>query len=470
VRDADQVAALEAAMGGNLTIVSGGPGTGKTSLMVNLLRCFVRCGIPAGEILLGAPTGRAAQRMTEALQTHLSSIRRPASADKALLGLKGGTLHRILRYDPARHRFRFGPGRPLAAKVVILDEVSMVDVVMMDHLLQAIDPLATRLVLLGDKDQLPSVEAGAVLAGLIPPAERESAVANRMVMLKKAYRAGGRLIRLADAVKSGILALDHTMPFSDALDMAQDQWAFVEAEEDRNWRRHLIEWATRRYLAPVGPETESYLQTVERAAHLSSRDLTDTATGQMLLGRLFQAAEEARILCLTRRGVRGSRWINQLIAALFGRTLGQVADLRARTVPGELIMILRNDYAKGLFNGDLGIALHDRQGTERVFFRKSDGCIEFAAAQLPPWESAFAMTVHKSQGSEYGEVLLVLPETPDHRLLTREMIYTAVTRARKRVILYGSGKALTAGVEKRIQRETGMLWKADENRSTVQIP
>jgi exodeoxyribonuclease V alpha subunit len=173
---------------------------------------------------------------------------------------------------------------------------------------------------------------------------------------------------------------------------------------------------------------------------------------------MFQAIEKSRILCLIRRGIYGCDWVNTLISAVLSQTFGPLAG---RMVPGTPVMILRNDYAMGLFNGDVGIALCDRQGIERVFFRKPDGYLEFAMDGLPPWEPAFAMTVHKSQGSEFGDVLLVLPESADHRLLTREMIYTAVTRAKKRVIIYGGQEALLGAIGKRIQRQTGMLWESD---------
>lgn len=458
VRDETQVKALEAALRSNLAIISGGPGTGKTSLMVNLLRCLSRCGIAAEEILLGAPTGRAAQRMTEALLTHLGSIRHKAPADQSLLNVKGSTLHRILRYDASRHRFMFGPARRLSAKAIILDEVSMVDVVMMDHLLQAIDPQTTRLILLGDKDQLPSVEAGAVLADLIPAEDRGWTINDRLVILKTAFRSGERLVRLAEEINSGTLTQIVPMEFSEALTLGEDRFAFVPATDSRKWREHLMGWANQRYLASLGPDQDSYLETAKRAAKVDGARLSDDPAGRMLLNRMFQAIEKSRILCLIRRGIYGCDWVNTLIGAVLSQAFGPLAG---RMVPGTPVMILRNDYAMGLFNGDVGIALCDRQGIERVFFRKPDGYLEFAMDGLPPWEPAFAMTVHKSQGSEFGDVLLVLPESADHRLLTREMIYTAVTRAKKRVIIYGSQEALLGAISKRIQRQTGMLWESD---------
>ena len=171
-KDPVQVKAIRLALRSGFSIISGGPGTGKTSLMVNILRCLVRAGIRVSDIILGAPTGRAAQRMTEAIQKNIATIEEPSSEDSSLLDLKGSTLHKILRYSSYKNDFYYRETNPLPASVVILDEVSMVDVVMLNRFLQALDPGKTRLILLGDKDQLPSVEAGSVFADMITDGTR----------------------------------------------------------------------------------------------------------------------------------------------------------------------------------------------------------------------------------------------------------------------------------------------------------
>ena len=158
--------------------------------MVNILRCLVRAGIPISHIIFGAPTGRAAQRITETVQNNIATIQEPAAEDLDLLNLKGSTLHKILRYRSYAHDFYYQHSNPLPASVVLIDEVSMVDVVMLDKFLQAVDPVKTKLVFLGDKDQLPSVEAGSVFEEMIPNEIRASRFKNRFVVLQKVYRSG----------------------------------------------------------------------------------------------------------------------------------------------------------------------------------------------------------------------------------------------------------------------------------------
>ena len=202
-RDPQQIEAIRLALKSQFSIISGGPGTGKTSLMVNILRCLVREDIPVSRIILGAPTGRAAQRMTETIQSNVASIEKPSSNDLTLLDLKGSTLHKILGYRSYQHEFYYRETNPLPASVVVIDEVSMVDVVMLDKFLQAIDPEQTKLILLGDKNQLPSVEAGSVFAEMIPDGTRAARFEERFVVLQKVYRSGTNLLELANQANQG---------------------------------------------------------------------------------------------------------------------------------------------------------------------------------------------------------------------------------------------------------------------------
>jgi exodeoxyribonuclease V alpha subunit len=199
VRDRFQIDAIRAALITPLLVISGGPGTGKTSLLVNILRALVRTGIDPKRILLAAPTGRAAQRMTEALHANLATIAELENDEQRLGQLSGSTLHKLLIYRGRTGGFRYGQRRPLPADVIAVDEVSMVDVVMMDHLFQAIDPKRTRVILIGDKDQLPSVEAGSVLADI--SAAAHSTMADHLVVLHHVYRSAGHLLALAPKIK-----------------------------------------------------------------------------------------------------------------------------------------------------------------------------------------------------------------------------------------------------------------------------
>lgn len=457
-RDPQQIEAIRLALKSQFAIISGGPGTGKTSLMVNILRCLVRSGIPASRIIFGAPTGRAAQRMTETVQNNIASIRKRSGSDTALLDLKGSTMHKILGYRSHGHDFYHGESNPLPASVVVVDEVSMVDVVMLDKFLQAVDPAQTKLILLGDKNQLPSVEAGAVFAEMIPDGDRAARFEDRFVVLQKVYRSGTTLMALAAQANQGTLPPIKSVAFDRALSQGSDQWTFVKARSIGQWQGHLHQWAAIQYLSPASGSRESYAALIKRAEEMTADTMTASEAGRSLLGRIFAVVERARILSILRRGPYGSTVINDVIADHLVRFFDPSANWMKDGFSGALVIITRNDYSKALFNGDVGVIIKDALGTYRAFFHRSDTYTNFAVNLLPTWEFAFAMTVHKSQGSEFDDVLLVLPDDENHRLLTREIVYTGITRAKKRVLLYGTQPALNAALQRKVRRQSGLMW------------
>lgn len=457
VRDPLQENALKLGLSSPLTIISGGPGTGKTALMVNLLRGFLRCRINVNEILLGAPTGRAAQRMTESIRSQMASIVAPTDADLTLARLKGATIHRILRYDPGRHRFQYHAARLLPVRVIIIDEVSMVDLAMMDHLVRAVDPQNACLIFIGDKHQLPSVEAGAVLADLIPQSDLPNQFKDNLVVLKTVFRSGAELIRLAESINSGILPHITTSDVDTAIETQKNGWDFVPESEKTPLPKVLLTWALRHFFRRTGFKADSYMRLVGRGATFSHTELTQSQIGRSLLQGIFVSAERSRILTLTRVGGFGCEAVNLQMGRILTQAMGQSSRLPAPLFPGCLVIVRRNDYAKELFNGDIGVVLMDADGTAKVYFRKSNLFFGHSIDGLPPFEPAFALTVHQSQGSEYKEILLILPDDLQHRLLTREMLYTAVTRAQRRVVIYGRKDVFEKAVQKRIQRQTGMV-------------
>jgi exodeoxyribonuclease V alpha subunit len=457
-RDKHQVEAMRLSLRSGFAIVSGGPGTGKTSLMVNMLRCFVRSGIRVEDVLLGAPTGRAAQRMTEAIQYSIDTIQSPAACDAELLKLKGSTLHKLLRYRASHHDFYYREANPLPASVIIIDEVSMVDVIMMERFLRAVDPSKTQLVFLGDKDQLPSVEAGAVLAEMIPDGKRAERFKGRLVILEKVYRSGKHLMLLAGQIKQGRLPEHDPISFEAALQLPPDQWGIVPNEGIQAWRRHIRLWVEEHYLHPGHGGAESFHDLVGEAGHMGVGALLHSGEGRKILDPIFHKVRQARILSLVRNGSYGCIGINQYIVSHLAPRLGNPALAEGGCFAGAVILITRNDYSKELFNGDVGVVLQDNEGAFRVFFPRFDGYKAFPMDILPPWELAFAMTVHKSQGSEFDDVLLVLPPDVDHRLLTREIVYTGITRARKRMIIHGTDAALATALSRRITRLSGLEW------------
>ncbi|MFH1954055.1 MAG: exodeoxyribonuclease V subunit alpha [Pseudomonadota bacterium] len=457
-RDVYQVEAIRFSLRSQFSIISGGPGTGKTSLMVNMLRCLLRAGIRGEEILLGAPTGRAAQRMTEAIQYNISTIASPAGYDRGLLDLKGSTLHKLLRYRSSHHDFYYRETNPLPASVIILDEVSMVDVIMMERFLRAVDSSKTKLIFLGDKNQLPSVEAGAVFAEMIPDGTRAERFKDRLILLETVYRSGRHLLELAGQINQGRCPEYAPISFDSALQLEPDQWAVVQNEGVRAWTHHIRLWIDHHYLNPVNGDDRNFRDLVSEAGLMDIGSLLHSDPGQEILDRIFERVERARILSLVRNGIYGCNGINREIAGRLGPGAGYPAWIEKGYFAGAVIMITRNDYAKELFNGDVGVVVRDRGGAYRAFFPRFGAYIAFSMDVLPPWELAFSMTVHKSQGSEFNDVLLVLPQDDTHRLLTREIVYTGVTRARKRIIIYGTESVLNRALERKIERQSGLGW------------
>jgi exodeoxyribonuclease V alpha subunit len=452
--DPYQVKAIRLALFSGFCIVSGGPGTGKTSLMVNMLRCIVRTGIDPSTIILCAPTGRAAQRMTEAIHNNIKTIESPDHKDLMLLNLKASTLHKTLHYRTYLNDFHYREQNPLPASVVIMDEVSMVDVAMMEKFLRAVKPDRTRLILLGDKDQLPSVEAGAVFGAMIPQNQQTKTFQNHLVVLKNNYRSGHRLQYLAQQINSGKIPSFEPVSFKEAMSIENDQWAVVTPKTSEQWQKDLVLWANVHFI-----QDGNIPSLISSAGSINSDKLLDSSEGRELLEKIFQRVESSKVLTLIKEGIWGSIGINRFLAGyLSDRYKSSLDRLKTGVFPGASIIIVRNDYTKALFNGDTGIVIKDSQGIFRAYFKRFDAYIGFSLDLLPAWELAYALTVHKCQGSEFDDVMVVLPSDEEHRLLTRQIVYTAVTRAKKKVLIYGKSSAVQNALNQKIQRESGLLW------------
>ncbi|AXF20147.1 exodeoxyribonuclease V subunit alpha [Burkholderia pyrrocinia] len=580
--DWQRVAAI-VALTGRVTIVSGGPGTGKTTTVVGVLACLLDAH-PGLRIALAAPTGKAAQRMQEALHARAGDLP-PALA--ARLPDTSYTLHRLLGGGGAAG-FRHHRDNPLPYDLIVVDEASMIDVALAAHLLDALAPGA-RLVLLGDKDQLAAVEAGAVFAELsarpaftaaarthiaralgideaafvaalpvpdavatatVPAANpvpaaapaSPSAAASRKPVSRP--RADARQASLFDdepqddAVSSADVVLPPAGPaLTDTVDAGKasagpawievDELAWLDAVElppfdagDAALASTLpgetaapfatpapapladcVVWLERNYRfgldSPIGQlslairrgDVQAALDALpaDDAAAASFHDDAGESLASSTVERLarqfgayldalrdalaapvpdplplFDALNRFRILCATRSGLRGAEHVNALVAARVRHAAGVPLAVGAHWFTGRPIMVTRNDYAFGLFNGDIGIALPDAHGVLRVWFRRADGTARAVSpAALPPHETAFALTVHKSQGSEFDEAALVLPASFG-RVLTRELVYTAVTRARTRVQVIGPRRVLAQAVATRTQRDSGLAARVDE--------
>jgi exodeoxyribonuclease V alpha subunit len=424
--DGDQARALKSALAGGLTIVSGGPGTGKTSTVVRILAAHferaLREQAPFPRVLLLAPTGKAAVRLSESI---LAAKRHLEASPEVVQALpeQGSTIHRALGVlAGSRTRFRHGPGYPLDADIVVVDEASMVDLALMRHLVDALPPRAS-LLLLGDRDQLSSVDAGNVLAELCDALESDPARARgalRQLTRSHRFDAGG-LAAFAAAARAGDAAL-----VKDALSSRAGGVVLSQCSE---------------------PKEDETLQQLCLAAFRQVVGAADVATA---LGRLGAF----RVLCAHRTGPFGVLAVNQMVQELLVQKHGLTAV--HEYFHGRPILVTETDPVLELMNGDVGLVWSVAGGTPSVFFdRPGRTPLAVSPAHLPGHETAFAMTIHKSQGSEFDHVAVVLPPAQSP-LATRELLYTAITRARSRVTLLGDPVALEVGLARQVRRASGL--------------
>ncbi len=453
----EQRAAVANAAGRAFTIVSGGPGSGKTSIVLAILRVLVRLGVRPDRIALAAPTGKAAFRMSESISEGLMRIENPAAADKSLQQTppEASTVHRLLGYSPGGGRFTYHRNNPLQAEAVIVDEGSMLDLTLMERLMDAIKPEAS-LILLGDADQLPSVAAGAVFRDLVRALGTPA---------KKQYR--GALTRLGRNYR-----MDATDPAGRSV--LQTALAINAADNDllaggrlvRRAHAAELEFSGTEFLA--SPPMEEFLSRWYEV-RLCDHDLEQLhgrifgedengfgAADTAALERVFDHAAASRVLCFTRVLPAGSDRVN---AALHRRRAGAAADER-EFVPGEPVMVVRNDYERMLFNGDQGVIVRVRRRGGRaapmaVFRSKGRFAAFHLAALRDALELCYATTIHKAQGSEFDAVAILLPDR-DLPILTREALYTALTRSRRSVIIAGAEQMLQIGVGRAMERFSGL--------------
>lgn len=429
---AEQRGAAQLALSRALTVLTGGPGTGKTTTVARLLALLAEQaeldGKPRLRIALAAPTGKAAARLLEAVQLEVDAL---ANVDRERLpALAATTLHRLLGSRPdTSSRFRHNRENRLPHDVIVVDETSMVSLTMMARLLEAVRP-DSRLLLVGDPDQLASVEAGAVLADLV---EGLTAVVDSPVAtLVTPHRFGESIGALADAIRDG--DADAAVRVL-AAGGEHIEWVDVHQPAEV-LRKVLVPHALRLREAAVLGDADAALKTLE----------------------------QHRLLCAHRRGPYGVAYWNRQVE----RWLSEQTDmpLWADWYVGRPVLVTANDYGLGLYNGDTGVAVL-RDGGLRAAMATSAGPVQFATGRLADVETMHAMTIHKSQGSQAVEITVLLPPT-DSRLLTRELLYTAVTRAREKVRLVGSAEQLRAAVTRRAIRATGLsrrLAGGQENRS-----
>lgn len=473
-----QKAACALALRGQLTVITGGPGTGKTYTAARLLALLLaQADDPQRlRVALAAPTGKAAARLKQAIDSALTGLQQRLGEALDLRGLTerigaARTLHALLGARPDTRAFRHHAQNPLELDVLIVDEASMIHLEMMAAVLAALPPTA-RLVLLGDKDQLASVEAGAVLGDLcrdaqagrydaasaaylqaaagvaVPPDFTDPqgpALAQHTVMLRESRRFGGDIGRLALAVNAGDAATVQTL-------LAQPPGGAVQALQGGAPDAVLALARAGRAGAPGGYGT--YVALLAQAPAGADGVATPSAHEDWVR-QVLQAFDRCRLLCAVREGPWGTDGLNRAVPQAL-RPLGLKAQ--GEWYVGRPVMVTRNDPTLGVFNGDIGIVLPSaRGGALRAWFLDGDQLRSVGVGRLAHVETAFAMTVHKSQGSEFAHTVLVLPEQAGP-LLSRELVYTGITRAREAFTLVAArAGALEAAMAQPTRRVSGLL-------------
>ena len=462
-----QALAAAAAVLRRFAVVAGGPGTGKTTTVARIVALLAEQAAAAGDppplVALAAPTGKAAARLQEAVHAAAETLPVEAAIPAQLHTLEASTLHRLLGWRPGSHsRFRHHRSNRLPHDVVIVDETSMVSLSLMARLAEAARPGA-RLILVGDPGQLASIEAGVVLGDIVGPVTESlrisratrarlaaavghdvvaedpppnAAVADGIVILDEVHRYGGAIASVADAIRRGspdavIGALGQAPP---------DEARWIETD-------------------PEDPESHSGVETIRREAARFAEPIIAAARAGDAEAAL-RALGAFRLLCAHRRGPHGVSWWTERIEAWLRQDLeGFAAD--TRWYPGRPLLVTRTDYALRLYNGDAGVVVSTTEGEVTAAFERGTDIAKIRPGRLESVDTVYAMTIHKSQGSQFDTAAVLLPP-PDSPILTRELLYTAITRARRRLLVVGSEESLRTAVARPIARASGLrgrLWR-----------
>ena len=450
----EQAAAIEAARRRALTVISGGPGTGKTALIGAIVRAWTASGIDRDRVAIAAPTGKAANRIAELLAgdpAAAPSGAPPPATLHRLLGMGGGAL------DLRGGAFRHHENRPLPHAAVIVDEASMVGLGLMEQLARALAPDA-RLVLIGDGDQLPAVEVGSVFRDLV--------AAGPAVRLTRSHRmnpddpAGAAVLDAARAIAAGDLA-GRGAPAARAPD--ELRWAGFECLEPQGdgpaaARRSVPAFIDRWYATWIRPGADAARQS---SVLRQGRDGELDAEGAAAVAAALARQQRSRLLTVTRGGLAGADRINAELVRRAATDAGLTAPAPGALLPGTPVMITRNDYDRGLYNGDQGIVLSVVPGNggrpiPAAVFPRAGALVPFPLPALQgALAVAYASTVHKAQGSELDQAALILPDA-DLPLSSRELVYTAVTRVRRSITVVGRRALLEQAVARPLERSSGL--------------
>mgnify|MGYP000671963967 CR=1 FL=1 len=455
-----QLIAVANALNKNFSVIAGGPGTGKTYTVTKLLAAFIHLNQSSNEteklnIVLTAPTGKAAQRLSESIIKAREGFR-GAIDDKILneLPTETKTLHRLLGVIPNSPNFKANKDNPLNIDVLLIDEVSMVDIAMFARILRAL-PSKTKLILLGDADQLPSVAAGSLLTDIAPKPHQGYSTQN--IRYLQAVLAQGQISKSSEkqlTTKRGQSASDYVtfliksrrfdgegvigkLATSVIAGNANSSWQILNSESSRSEQFPIL----------MKGATEDWLPALLEYYY---KPLFDCDSPEAAFAQL----SKFRLLCSTRQGEFGVQQLNEYVTQL----LNPFQSTDTQIFHAQPIMINQNDYNLGLYNGDVGIIWRHRSGHLMAVFEGEGNSLNWVIpSRLPSFETVYAMTIHKTQGSEFGHVAMVLPNQQENKLLSRELIYTGITRAKDKISIACKENVWRFGVDNKVQRSSGLF-------------
>ncbi len=455
-----QQVAVANALGRRLSIISGGPGTGKTYTVTRLLATLQAVNNGQLKILMAAPTGKAAQRLKESIAGAKSDLKKQLVDVHIIdsISEEAVTLHRLLGFRPNNLKLNYNAKHPLNCDVLLIDEVSMIDLPMMARVLRAL-PEQSMLILLGDADQLPSVETGSVLADIACQqhpgyhhdaaeqiklfsgqivSENTDSHYSHLTLLTKSRRFGGDIGAIATEVISA---------------KAHDSWERLLKNEQTIISFEYAEKGQLNYLPDALYEKwlikacQYYFLKISKAQNLH---------------KAFSALARFRILLPTRVGERGVEQLNKTIEKLLNKYNKTIYP--EQNYKGRPIMVIQNSYSSNLFNGDVGLVWPDDNGKLTAWFEDEDARYrQISLARLPSVETVYAMTIHKTQGSEFAHVAIVLPQT-EHSLLSPELLYTGLTRAKESLFIIGSEAVWKKALSERSWRYSGLRNRLEDTK------
>ena len=449
------IAALSASLN-QFTIITGGPGTGKTTTVAKILAILYSIN-PALKVALAAPTGKAAARMGESLKnaTTNANIGMSDAVKKGFETIVPSTIHRLLGYQPHSIYFKHDQNNPVNYDVVIIDESSMIDVALFAKLFLALGP-ETKVILLGDKDQLASVEAGSLFGdlcqaqeklNLFPPERMEfinSFIEDKSQQLPESY-----ISKTGHPLAGHVIELQVSHRFSDDEGIGKFSKAIIQNKPQiiSDFFKNLDE-----QVQVDSTYSDKIFQNFIAGykTFIEEKDILEA----------LKKLNNLKVLCVIREGEQGLYAINKKIEQYLIKQ--NLINITGDFYYNRPVMITSNNYELSLFNGDIGLVRADENGELKVWFEDKGNLLSFSPSYVSNAETVFAMTIHKSQGSEFDKVMVILPDMEDVPLLTRELLYTAVTRAKSKVIVQGEESAILKAADSYVKRGSGIIQRFNQ--------